>query len=207
MIRGYARVSTQEQNLESQVFALARAGCPRDQIYTDTIGGTVMDKPGLARALMALERGDTLMVWRLDRIGRKLRDLVDIIDDLKRDDIRLVSLTETIDTNTPAGLLAVQMFAAFAEYEREQQNERINAGMAAARARGQRLGRPRGLSPVQVESLHALARAGTSDRDLSKIFKISERTVRDAKAGYGAYAVAPGPPAPAPGLKRGTHCA
>lgn len=194
-MRGYARVSTREQNLESQMMALARAGCHPDQIYIDRVSGIVVHRPGLSDLLRALVAGDVLVVWRLDRLGRRLRELIDLVDELKSEGIQLMSLTETIDTRTPAGELAWHMFAAIAQYERSQLHERINAGIAAARARGQPLGRPRALSPIQVTSLRSLAESGHNTRQLSLVFHVSERTVREARAGTNAYAVAPGPPA------------
>lgn len=139
---GYARVSTEEQNLDLQLLALQAAGC--DAILSDRgISGSRFDRPGLHDALNAAQAGDTLVVWRLDRLGRSLSHLVDVVSDLGRHNIEFVSLTESIDTRSSTGMLMFHMIAALAEFERSLISERTRAGIAAARARGVKIGRPR----------------------------------------------------------------
>jgi len=157
---GYARVSTEDQNLDLQLVALKNYGC--DVIRSDQgISGSRFDRPGLQMTLERLERGDTLVVWRLDRLGRSLRHLVDVVNHLGQRGIGLVSLTESIETKSSTGVLMFHMIAALAEFERALISERTKAGLAAARGRGVKLGRPRIMdsdsatvqtdSPVSVE--------------------------------------------------------
>ncbi|GAA5237054.1 recombinase family protein [Verticiella sediminum] len=145
---GYARVSTEDQNLELQTRALQRSGC--DQIYTDHgVSGAVTSRSGLTRALRALRKGDKLVVWRLDRLGRSLIHLVQLLDRLGQRGVAFCSLCEHIDTATSGGRLVFHMMAALAEFERSLISERTRAGMAAARARGKHVGRMPSLSPEQ----------------------------------------------------------
>src|SRR5437868_10492177 len=137
---GYARVSTGEQTLDLQLDALKGAGCERH--CTDTASGATAERPGLRKALEQLRAGDTLVVWRLDRLGRSLRHLIDRLLDLDQRGIGFKSLTESIDTTTPGGKLIFHIFGALAEFERDLIRERTNAGLAAARARGRLGGRP-----------------------------------------------------------------
>jgi DNA invertase Pin-like site-specific DNA recombinase len=155
MLIGYARVSTEDQNLNLQRDALQNAGC--EQIYTDHISGTKATRPGLTDALSHLRTGDTLVVWRLDRLGRSLRHLIDTVTDLQEDGIGFKSLTENIDTTTSGGKLVFHIFGALAEFEREIIRERTQAGLAAARARGKKGGRPKLLTDKQVQILKDLA--------------------------------------------------
>jgi DNA invertase Pin-like site-specific DNA recombinase len=138
---GYARVSTNEQHLHLQQDALSDAGCLK--IYTDTISGVKSDRKGLAEALDFIRDGDTLVVWRLDRLGRSLKDLIERITELHSRNIGFKSLTENIDTTTSGGKLIFHIFGALAEFERDIITERTNAGLTAARARGRQGGRPR----------------------------------------------------------------
>jgi DNA invertase Pin-like site-specific DNA recombinase len=139
---GYARVSTEEQCLDLQLTALKRAGC--DTILSDHgASGSKFDRPGLNDALATLQPGDALVVWRLDRLGRSLSHLVEVVGDLGQQGIEFVSLTECIDTRSPTGMLMFHMIAALAEFERSLISERTRAGMAAARARGAKIGRPK----------------------------------------------------------------
>jgi DNA invertase Pin-like site-specific DNA recombinase len=137
---GYARVSTGEQTLHLQEDALKSAACA--ELYTDTASGTKAERPGLASALDHLRKGDTLVVWRLDRLGRSLRHLIETLTDLDTRGIGFKSLTENIDTTTPGGKLVFHIFGALAEFERDLIWARTNAGLAAARARGRTGGRP-----------------------------------------------------------------
>ena len=139
MLIGYARVSTHEQNHDLQRDALKQAGC--DKIVEDTASGGKVQRSGLDRALELLRPGDTLVVWRLDRLGRTLRHLIELIGELEGQGIGFRSITEAIDTTSPGGTLVFHIFGALAEFERNLIRERTMAGLAAARARGRRGGR------------------------------------------------------------------
>lgn len=154
---GYARVSTEEQNLALQQDALSAAGCTR--IFEDQgITGKAVSRPGLDAALATLNPGDTLVVWRLDRLGRSLVHLIGLIDELDRQGVRVESLTEALETGSSSGRLVLHMMAALAEFERTLISERTRAGLAAARARGTRLGRPpRFGAAVRRQALHDVA--------------------------------------------------
>ncbi len=150
MLIGYARVSTHEQNLNPQTDALKQAGCER--IFKDQISGARKERPGLQDALDFAREGDTLLVWRLDRLGRSLKNLINIIAGLEKRGIGLRSLQESIDTTTSGGRLIFHVFGALAEFERNLIRERTRAGLAAARACGRKGGRPRKLSKNVVNS-------------------------------------------------------
>lgn len=137
---GYARVSTQDQTLALQQDALKAAGC--DHIFTDTLSGALAERPGLTDALAYVRPGDTLVVWRLDRLGRSLKNLIEVVTTLEGRGIGFKSLTESIDTTTSGGKLIFHVFGALAEFERDLIRERTKAGLAAARARGRQGGRP-----------------------------------------------------------------
>jgi DNA invertase Pin-like site-specific DNA recombinase len=141
MLVGYARVSTQDQTLALQQDALTAAGCER--VFTDTASGAQAGRPGLAEALDFVRPGDVLVVWRLDRLGRSLKHLIEVTAGLAERGIGFKSLTEQIDTTTPGGKLVFHVFGALAEFERELIRERTRAGLAAARARGRNGGRPK----------------------------------------------------------------
>lgn len=159
---GYARVSTLEQDAVLQVDELHQAGCLR--VFTDHASGATADRPQLARALDHLRHGDTLVVWRLDRLGRSLPHLIQQIRALEDRDVGFRSLREHIDTTTPSGRLVFHMFGALAEFERDLIRERTQAGLAAARARGRHGGRPTVMTPEKL----ALARQLRDDRDNPK---------------------------------------
>src|SRR5690348_6581068 len=146
---GYARVSTGEQTLDLQLDALAAAGC--DRVFQDTASGAKAERPGLARALDFLRPGDTLVVWRLDRLGRSLQHLIQTLTALDQRGVGFKSLTESIDTTTPGGKLVFHIFGALAEFERDLIRERTQAGLAAARARGRTGGHPRVAASAQPE--------------------------------------------------------
>src|SRR5690554_2478525 len=176
MIIGYARVSTLDQNLELQRDALEKAGCER--VFEDHISGASSERPGWAKATTALRKGDTLVVWRLDRLGRSLQHLIDTVNELDGRGIGFKSLGENIDTTTPGGRLVFHIFGALAEFERELIRERTNAGLAAARARGRKGGRPRKLTKSQV----ATAKILLKDREhsvtaLAEILGVSRSTL------------------------------
>ena len=158
---GYARVSTRAQDLALQLDALERAGCER--VYKDVGSGTIRRRPQLDACLDYLRAGDTLVVWRLDRLGRSLRHLVELVGDLQEREIAFRSLTEAIDTNTPAGRLQLHLFAALAEFERELIRERATAGREAARARGRLGGRPNADHAGEARRRPSDARARRAD--------------------------------------------
>lgn len=141
---GYSRVSTQEQNEALQVDALKDAGC--EKVFTDTMTGSKFERDGLDEALAYLRSGDTLIVWKLDRLGRSLQHLITTLNSLQEREIGFISLTENIDTTTPGGKLIFHVMGALAEFEHDLIRERTNAGLAAARARGRVGGRPRRLA-------------------------------------------------------------
>lgn len=156
MLIGYVRVSTAEQNLDLQIDALKKAGC--EQIFEDKgISGAKAERTGLNKALTFLREGDVLVVWKLDRLGRSLPHLVEVVNGLKSKGIQFKSLQEEIDTTTPTGKFTFHLFCALAEFERDLIRSRVNAGMAAARARGRVGGRPTALSPEKVEIGKTLA--------------------------------------------------
>ena len=155
---GYARVSTDDQNLDLQRDALERAGCGR--IYEEHKSGKSLDRPQLDECRKALRSGDTLVVWRLDRLARSLPDLIKIVAGFRTDGIGFESVTEQIDTATAAGELTFHVFGALAQFERQLIRERTKAGLAAARARGRKGGRPKKLSPSDVKAVRALVKAG-----------------------------------------------
>jgi len=155
---GYARVSTDDQNLDLQLDALRGTGIPLADIYQEKLSGSKADRPELDHTLKALRPGDILVVWRLDRLGRSLPDLVRIITDLEEKGIGFESLTEKIDTTTAAGKLMFHVFAALAEFERNIIRERTRAGLNAARARGRKGGRKPALTEKQIREIRALLR-------------------------------------------------
>ncbi|MGO8949681.1 MAG: recombinase family protein [Ktedonobacterales bacterium] len=160
MLIGYARVSTVDQTLALQRDALTAAGCV--DICTDTVSGTKDRRAGLDNALSRLRTGDTLVVWRLDRLGRSLKHLIEVVQELEHRGVGLRSLTEQIDTTTPGGTLIFHLFGALAEFERALIVERTQAGLAAARARGRNGGRPRGTTRYDPKKL-ALAQHLATD--------------------------------------------
>lgn len=174
---GYARVSTYEQSLDLQLSALKDAGCV--EVFTDHgISGASFDRPGLADLLAALAPTDMLVVWRLDRLGRSLVELVRLISELGARQIEFRSLNEAIDTSSPGGRLLFHLLAAMAEFERSLISERTRAGMAAARARGIHIGRQSALTPEQREE--ARRKIDAPGSDLSKIarhYRVHPRTL------------------------------
>jgi DNA invertase Pin-like site-specific DNA recombinase len=155
MLIGYVRVSKFEQNLDLQTDALERVGC--EKFFTDKVTGARDDRPGLEEVLAHLRRGDTLVVWKLDRLGRSLRHLIDTVGKLEERKVGLKSLQDNIDTTTPGGKLMFHLFGALAEFERDLIRERTQAGLNAARARGRKGGRPWKLDRkkrAQARTLH-----------------------------------------------------
>ncbi len=173
---GYARVSTHEQNRDLQEDALRAAGC--EKVYADTAGGATAERPGLGRALADLRPGDTLVVWKLDRLGRSLRHLIETVADLSRRGVGLRSVQEDLDTTTPGGKLVFHVFGALAEFERDLIRERTFAGLAAARARGRSGGRRRALDDPRRRHAAVLhADPANSVRDICRTLGISKATL------------------------------
>ena len=156
---GYARVSTDDQNLDLQLDALHKAGIGDDRLYSDTASGKDADRKELLACLKALREGDTLVVWRLDRLGRSLPDLVRIVGELEQKGVSFESLTEKIETGSAAGKLVFHVFAALAEFERNLIRERTRAGLVAARARGRAGGRKPKLSEAQIKEINPMVDA------------------------------------------------
>ena len=152
MLIGYARISTIDQNLDLQIDALTEEGC--EKIYRDEgVSGAKTKRPGLQKALKALKPNDVLVVWKLDRLGRSMRHLIEITSTLEEKQIGFCSLSDAIDTSTPGGKLYFHLMGAFAEFERNLISERTKAGMAAAKARGVRIGRPKKHTEEQKRAL------------------------------------------------------
>ncbi|MGO3858593.1 recombinase family protein [Neisseriaceae bacterium CLB008] len=173
---GYARISTQDQTLNLQQDALMKAGC--DQLFTEIASGKNAQRKVLNQCLNSLKPGDTLVVWRLDRLGRSVRDLVNIIGELEKNQINFESLTEKIDTHSNTGKLIFHVFAALAEFERNLIRERTFAGLAAAKARGRVGGRRPKLSPAEIHTLlRDIQAQKTSITQLAKQYNVSRTTV------------------------------
>ena len=176
---GYARVSTREQNLDMQIFALEDAGC--EKIYEEVVSGAKADRPVLNNLIKQLREGDVIVVWKLDRLGRSLKHLVELVHILIQRNIGLCSLNDPIDTTTPQGRLIFNIFASLAEFERDIIKERTNAGLSAARARGRLGGRPRGIPKASEATAYAaetLYREGKlSVMQIAKKLNISKNTL------------------------------
>ena len=176
MLIGYARVSTDDQNLNLQRDALKRAGCER--IFEDTVSGAKADRIGLAALINVLRAGDTVVIWRLDRLGRSLKNLIQLVERLETAKVGLRSLQENIDTTSSGGRLVFHLFGALAEFERNLIRDRTQAGLAAARARGRMGGRPTRLDPTKralALKLHH-ERNHTID-EICKMMSISKSTL------------------------------
>ena len=181
---GYARVSTLEQNPELQNDALKKAGCKK--IFSDTISGAKADRPGLSQALEYAREGDCLVVWRLDRLGRSLKHLIEVVEGLESRGVGFISLQEGFDTTTSGGKLIFQIFGALAEFERNLIRERTKAGLAAARARGRNGGRRPKLSDQEVEALRKMDNARKhSIVEMCRLFGISKPTFYAYRAKWG----------------------
>jgi DNA invertase Pin-like site-specific DNA recombinase len=173
---GYARVSTDDQDTSAQVKALKAAGCER--IYREKAPGGRWDRPELHRLLDQLRKGDVLVVWKLDRLSRSLRDVLTIMERLAEAKAGFRSLTEAIDTTTPAGRMMMQMVGAFAEFERSMLKERTKAGLDAAREEGRVGGRRPKLTPQQqIEIRRMVAKGSKTAADAARLFKVHPATV------------------------------
>ena len=175
MLIGYARVSTFEQNIELQVSALKNAGCER--IFEDVLSGARADRPSFKMALEVLREGDTLVVWKLDRLGRSVKHLVEVVFDLEKRGVNFKSLTDSIDTNSPSGRFFFHIMASLAQMERELIVERTKAGLATARALGRFGGRKRKMTPSKLESARKLLASGIPPKDVAQNFGVSIPTL------------------------------
>ena len=176
MLVGYARVSTDDQNLDLQIDALKQEGCER--IFTDEMSGAKTQRPGLTEALGFLRQDDTLVVWRLDRLGRSLKDLLEKVEVLRSRGVGFRSLHESIDTTSPVGKFQFHVFSALAEFERDLIRERTMAGLQAARSRGRVGGRKREMTPEKVKMAARLMRDGSGDvQEICKTLNVSRSTL------------------------------
>lgn len=181
MIIGYARVSTTDQDPALQRDALTAAGA--EKLYTDHgVSGSQASRPELDRMLEHARSGDTIVVWKLDRIARSLRNLLDLVETLSENGIHLRSLTESIDTSSASGRLILAVFGALAEFERELIRERTTAGLAAARARGVKVGRHEAVTAEQLAQAKTLVAAGHRVGDVAKTLKVGRSTLYRALA-------------------------
>jgi len=178
---GYARVSTDDQNPDLQLAALKRAGCK--SVFKDKgLSGATVNRPALTRCLNRLQDGDTLIVWKLDRLGRSLRDLIAMLDDLRARGVKFRSLTEAIDTETPTGRAMWQMIGVLAELERSLISERTRAGVKAAQSRGVKFGRKPKLTPQQIEHARKLLAGDERPQDVAASYNVSRATLYRAVA-------------------------
>lgn len=175
LLIGYARVSTADQSLQLQLDALKEANCKR--VFSEKISGSRNSRPGLDEALSHLRHGDTLVVWKLDRLGRTVKGLVDLVVDLEKDGINFRSLTDGIDTTTSAGRFFFHVMASLAQMERELTLERTKAGLAAARKLGRIGGRKRIMTESKIKSARKLLSSGYAPKDVAKDLGISVATL------------------------------
>lgn len=175
MLIGYARVSTQDQNLDLQIEALTKAGCKK--VFDDKMSGSRAERPGLAKALEMLREGDTLTVWKLDRLGRSVKNLVDLVGELHKQGVQFKSLTDAIDTGTPSGRFFFHVMASLAEMERELTVERTRAGLEVARQLGRKGGRKRQMTDSKIESAKKLLANGVPPRDVARDLGVSVPTL------------------------------
>lgn len=175
MLIGYARVSTTDQNLDLQIDALTKAGCQK--LFDDKISGSRAARPGLAKALEMLRDGDTLVVWKLDRLGRSVKNLVDLVGELHRQGVHFKSLTDAIDTGTSSGRFFFHVMASLAEMERELTVERTRAGLEVARQLGRKGGRKPKMTDSKIESAKKLLANGVPPRDVAKNLGVSVPTL------------------------------
>lgn len=176
---GYARVSTQDQNLDLQLDALKQSGC--EQVFQEKMTGKTTDRAELSHCMRALRQGDVLIIWKLDRLARSLKDLVEIVHGLEARGIGFRSLTESIDTTSAGGKLIFHIFGALAEFEHNLIRERTIAGLAAARARGRKGGRKPSMSPADVKKASAMLKdPNITKTEVAAHFKVSRLTLNNA---------------------------
>lgn len=175
MLIGYARVSTQDQNLTLQREALINAGC--EKVFEDKVSGTRADRPGLSKTLEMLREGDTLVVWKLDRLGRSVKQLVDMVSELNKQGIQFKSLTDSIDTGTTSGRFFFHVMASLAEMERELTIERTSAGLEVAKKLGRKGGRKPKMTDSKIESAKKLLSSGVPPKEVAKNLSVAVSTL------------------------------
>ena len=175
MLIGYARVSTQDQNLDMQIDALTKAGCKR--IFQEKMSGSRAVRPEFSKALETLREGDMLVVWKLDRLGRSVKNLVDLVGELHKQGVQFKSLTDAIDTATPSGRFFFHVMASLAQMERELTTERTRAGLEIARKLGRKGGRKRRMTDSKIESARKLLANGMPPRDVALNLNVSIPTL------------------------------
>ena len=175
MLVGYARVSTVDQNLELQLSALKEIGC--EKLYQDHISGTKTNRPGLNMALEVLRKNDTLVVWKLDRLGRTVKGLIDLVNQLHQKEINFKSITDNVDTSSTSGRFFFHVMASLAQMERELIAERTKAGLAAAKAQGRVGGRKRKMTQSKIESAKKLLASGVLPKDVAQNLGVSIPTL------------------------------
>ena len=176
---GYARISTQDQKFDLQIDALKKAGCKT--IFKEAVSGAKRERPELKKTMEKLREGDSLVVWKLDRLGRSLKNLIDIVTTLHENKVSFISLSDNLNTTTPQGRLIFNIFGSLAEFERELIRERTNAGLSAARARGRKGGRRPGLSKEFQQKAGSIKLAYDSKEssisEICKTFSVSTATL------------------------------
>ncbi len=184
---GYARVSTEEQKLDLQVDALLRVGCEDDFIFRENVSGVKTTRPQLDLMMKTLRKGDTLVVYKLDRLGRSTRHLFDIMDHLDKHEIGFMSLTESLDTTTPMGKMVFHIFAAIAQLERDMISERTKAGLLAAKARGRSGGRKPKLNETKANNAAKVLHdnPALTHEQVAKMFDVSRATLYRTWDRYG----------------------
>jgi len=175
MLIGYARISTQDQSLELQFSALNKMGC--EKIYQDKLSDAKNNRPGLQQALDQLRKGDTLIVWKLDRLGRTVKGLIDLVNQLHEKNIHFKSITDNVDTSTPSGRFFFHMMASLAKMEKELMVERNKAGLACAKSQGRIGGRKRKMTESKIESAKKLLASGMSPKDVACNLSVSIPTL------------------------------
>jgi DNA invertase Pin-like site-specific DNA recombinase len=202
MLVGYAQVSTQDQELALQLDALKAAGC--EKVFTEKASGAQRERPQLKAALEYMRPGDTLVVWKLDRLARSMKQLIETVEHLGTQEMGFKSLTEALDTTTAGGKLIFHLFASLAEFERAVLRERTRAGLMAARARGRTGGRPRALSEADLAVAKALLKdSGITVEDVARRLKVAPSTLYRALPGgrsslVEAERISGGPPSDCP---------
>lgn len=174
---GYVRTSTDQQNMELQIEALKAAGVDDRNIYSDQMSGSKRERPQLNKLLKNLRGGDTLVIWKFDRLARSMYDLLSITDSLNEKGVQFKSITEDVDTNSPMGKFAFHLLGALGQFERELIKERINAGIANARAKGKHMGRPRTLTDEQIKVAREMRQSGTGVMAIARVLGCSRHAI------------------------------
>lgn len=177
MLFGYVRTSTDQQNKELQVGSLKALGVDDRNIYTDQMSGSKRERPQLNELLERLRGGDTLVIWKFDRLARSMTDLLEITDKLHEKGVQFKSITEDIDTNSAMGKFTFHLLGALGQFERELIKERINAGIANARAKGKHMGRPRSLTDEQVKVAQDMRKGGKGVMEIARVLGCSRHAI------------------------------